>query len=230
MSDWTFRLTLAGIVLTDEELDALFDAGCDEDTQRMPFCGQSITWRVLISARVTSGSPRTTTGSPPARSLSGLAGLARASATDPWRPGTRRIPGRRRSPRFAEPAVELGRSRSMVRALRALGGPEPRVEALPGLLGRAQRQARSAGAPSAHSRRSVAPQVGRGASARRLTLAVLSGSTGQFCERMSGKLTTAIPSLIRHRVQGNARTRQCATGLFCTPRHHRGRPSCWTTI
>ena len=32
MSDWTFRLTLAGIVLTDEELDALFDAGCDDAT------------------------------------------------------------------------------------------------------------------------------------------------------------------------------------------------------
>ena len=32
MSDWTFRLTLAGIVLTEEELDALFDAGCDDAT------------------------------------------------------------------------------------------------------------------------------------------------------------------------------------------------------
>ena len=32
MSEWTFRLTLAGIVLTNEELDALFEAGCDDAT------------------------------------------------------------------------------------------------------------------------------------------------------------------------------------------------------
>jgi hypothetical protein len=32
MSEWTFRLTLAGIALTDEELDALFEAGCDDAT------------------------------------------------------------------------------------------------------------------------------------------------------------------------------------------------------
>ena len=32
MSEWTFRLTLAGITLTDEEMDALFEAGCDDAT------------------------------------------------------------------------------------------------------------------------------------------------------------------------------------------------------
>jgi hypothetical protein len=32
MSEWTFRLTLAGIALTDEELGALFEAGCDDAT------------------------------------------------------------------------------------------------------------------------------------------------------------------------------------------------------
>jgi hypothetical protein len=32
MSEWTFRLTLAGIALTEEELDALFEAGCDDAT------------------------------------------------------------------------------------------------------------------------------------------------------------------------------------------------------
>ena len=32
MSEWTFRLTLAGIALTDEDLDALFEAGCDDAT------------------------------------------------------------------------------------------------------------------------------------------------------------------------------------------------------
>ena len=32
MSEWTFRLTLAGIALTDEEMDALFEAGCDDAT------------------------------------------------------------------------------------------------------------------------------------------------------------------------------------------------------
>ena len=32
MSEWTFRLTLAGIALTDEEIDALFEAGCDDAT------------------------------------------------------------------------------------------------------------------------------------------------------------------------------------------------------
>jgi hypothetical protein len=32
MTEWTFRLTIAGIALTDEELDALFEAGCDDAT------------------------------------------------------------------------------------------------------------------------------------------------------------------------------------------------------
>ena len=32
MSEGTFRLTLAGIALTDEEMDALFEAGCDDAT------------------------------------------------------------------------------------------------------------------------------------------------------------------------------------------------------
>jgi hypothetical protein len=32
MTDWTFRLTLAGIALTDEDLDVLFEAGCDDGT------------------------------------------------------------------------------------------------------------------------------------------------------------------------------------------------------
>jgi predicted DNA-binding transcriptional regulator AlpA len=32
MTEWTFRLTLAGVALTDEELDALFEAGCDDAT------------------------------------------------------------------------------------------------------------------------------------------------------------------------------------------------------
>ncbi|HKX15880.1 MAG TPA: hypothetical protein VJN19_11840 [Propionibacteriaceae bacterium] len=32
MAEWTFRLTLAGIELTDEQLDALFEAGCDDAT------------------------------------------------------------------------------------------------------------------------------------------------------------------------------------------------------
>jgi hypothetical protein len=30
MTEWTFRLTLVGIALTDEELDILFEAGCDD--------------------------------------------------------------------------------------------------------------------------------------------------------------------------------------------------------
>jgi hypothetical protein len=30
MTDWTFRLTIGGITLTDEQLDALFEAGCDD--------------------------------------------------------------------------------------------------------------------------------------------------------------------------------------------------------
>ena len=30
MTDWAFRLTVAGIGLTDEQLDALFEAGCDD--------------------------------------------------------------------------------------------------------------------------------------------------------------------------------------------------------
>ena len=32
MREWTFRLTLAGIALTDDELDVLFKAGCDDAT------------------------------------------------------------------------------------------------------------------------------------------------------------------------------------------------------
>jgi hypothetical protein len=32
MTEWTFRLTLAGIALTDEDLDVLFEAGCDDGT------------------------------------------------------------------------------------------------------------------------------------------------------------------------------------------------------
>ena len=32
MTEWAFRLTLAGIALTNEELDALFEAGCDDAT------------------------------------------------------------------------------------------------------------------------------------------------------------------------------------------------------
>jgi hypothetical protein len=32
MTEWTFRLTLAGITLNDEELGALFEAGCDDAT------------------------------------------------------------------------------------------------------------------------------------------------------------------------------------------------------
>lgn len=32
MTEWTFRLTLAGIDLTDEQLDAFFEAGCDDAT------------------------------------------------------------------------------------------------------------------------------------------------------------------------------------------------------
>jgi hypothetical protein len=30
MTEWAFRLTVAGIGLTDEQLDALFEAGCDD--------------------------------------------------------------------------------------------------------------------------------------------------------------------------------------------------------
>ena len=30
MTEWNFRLTLVGIALTDEELDVLFEAGCDD--------------------------------------------------------------------------------------------------------------------------------------------------------------------------------------------------------
>ena len=30
MTEWTFRLTLRGIELTDEQLDALYEAGCDD--------------------------------------------------------------------------------------------------------------------------------------------------------------------------------------------------------
>jgi hypothetical protein len=30
MTEWTFRLTLRGIGLTDEQLDALYEAGCDD--------------------------------------------------------------------------------------------------------------------------------------------------------------------------------------------------------
>lgn len=32
MTEWTFRLRLGGIELTDDELDALFEAGCDDAT------------------------------------------------------------------------------------------------------------------------------------------------------------------------------------------------------
>src|SRR5215211_3214262 len=32
MTEWTFRLTITGLDLTDEELDALFEAGCDDAT------------------------------------------------------------------------------------------------------------------------------------------------------------------------------------------------------
>jgi hypothetical protein len=32
MTEWTFRLTLSGLDLTDEQLDALFEAGCDDAT------------------------------------------------------------------------------------------------------------------------------------------------------------------------------------------------------
>ena len=30
MTEWTFRLALRGIELTDEQLDALYEAGCDD--------------------------------------------------------------------------------------------------------------------------------------------------------------------------------------------------------
>ncbi len=30
MTEYTFRLTLRGIELTDEQLDTLYEAGCDE--------------------------------------------------------------------------------------------------------------------------------------------------------------------------------------------------------
>jgi hypothetical protein len=32
MTEWTFRLALAGITLTDEDMDALLEAGCDDGT------------------------------------------------------------------------------------------------------------------------------------------------------------------------------------------------------
>lgn len=32
MTEWTFRLTIAGFDLIDEQLDALFEAGCDDAT------------------------------------------------------------------------------------------------------------------------------------------------------------------------------------------------------
>ena len=32
MTEWTFRLTVVGVQLTDEDLDALFEAGCDDAT------------------------------------------------------------------------------------------------------------------------------------------------------------------------------------------------------
>jgi len=32
MSEWTFRLFIAGVELTDSDLDALFEAGCDDAT------------------------------------------------------------------------------------------------------------------------------------------------------------------------------------------------------
>ena len=30
VTEWTFRLTLTGLDLSDEQLDALFEAGCDD--------------------------------------------------------------------------------------------------------------------------------------------------------------------------------------------------------
>lgn len=32
MSEWTFRLIIAGVELTDIDIDALFEAGCDDAT------------------------------------------------------------------------------------------------------------------------------------------------------------------------------------------------------
>src|SRR5215207_8083891 len=75
--------------------------------------------------------------------------------------------------------LELGRSRRMVRALPAHGRSEARFQVVAGLLGRAQRPARPAGASTAHSRCSVAPKAGRGASTGRVTLAVKGPDLGQ---------------------------------------------------
>ena len=98
MSEWTFRLTLAGIALNDEELDALFEAGCDDATFSLERDGTVLGFfdrdadtqedAVLsaihnvesadLGARVLRVS-QDDDCSPPARSLSGLAGLAKAS-------------------------------------------------------------------------------------------------------------------------------------------------------
>jgi hypothetical protein len=81
MTEWTFRLTLRGIELTDEQLDALYEAGCDDgsfslepdgtvlgffdreaDTQEDTVLSRSTTWRVRASALGSSRSQLTTTG------------------------------------------------------------------------------------------------------------------------------------------------------------------------
>ena len=97
MTEWAFRVTVAGIGLTDEQLDALFEAGCDDaafsleragtvfgffdrerQRKRMPSCRRSTTFRVPTLTLGCCGSPKTMTGSPRVRSRRVLAGLGRA--------------------------------------------------------------------------------------------------------------------------------------------------------
>ena len=97
MTEWAFRLTVAGIALTDEDLDILFETGCDDGTRsrlsemarclasstakrkrkRMPSCRQSTTLKAPTSGLGCCGSPKTMTGSPRVRSRSVLAGLGK---------------------------------------------------------------------------------------------------------------------------------------------------------
>ena len=99
MSEWTFRLVIAGVELTDTALDALFEAGCDDATfakerdgsvlglstarltrQRLRCCRPSSTSSRRGSTLASSGSPSRTTGSPPPRSRTVWGQARRAEA------------------------------------------------------------------------------------------------------------------------------------------------------
>lgn len=63
MTEWTFRLILRGIELRDEQLDTLYEAGCDDGSFSVESDGAALAQRPMAPSAERSTATRSLTSS-----------------------------------------------------------------------------------------------------------------------------------------------------------------------